>query len=289
MAETATDPDERAGWLTFAVVGAGPTGVELAGQIREVATRTLRAEFRHIRPEDARVLLFDGGRAPLASFGAKLSAKAMRALRVLGVETHLGAMVTTVDAGGLMVRDEAGTLVRYPARTVLWAAGVEAPPLGDAVAAATGAQRDKAGRILVGPDLTIPDHPEISVIGDLMNHDGLPGVAEVAMQSGFYTGRRIRYEIAGRKPAKPFRYHDFGSAAYLSRGNAVISVGPVRFAGFLGWLAWLFLHIAFLTGFRNRFGAVLTWFAAFIRDSRRERAFTSRQIGTREPDHPPRR
>ncbi|HEY6423534.1 MAG TPA: NAD(P)/FAD-dependent oxidoreductase, partial [Pseudonocardiaceae bacterium] len=193
MAETATDPIERQDWLTFAVVGAGPTGVELAGQIRELATRTLRAEFRNIRPEDARVLLFDGGKAVLASFGDKLSAKAAQTLHGLGVQTHLGSMVTNVDADGLVVRDGAGTVVQYPARTVLWAAGVEAPPLAEALAAATGAQRDRAGRVLVGADLTIPDHPEISVVGDLMNHDGLPGVAEVAMQSGFYAGRRIRH------------------------------------------------------------------------------------------------
>ncbi|HEY6425084.1 MAG TPA: hypothetical protein VIY28_17950, partial [Pseudonocardiaceae bacterium] len=142
---------------------------------------------------------------------------------------------------------------------------------------------------LVGADLTIPDHPEISVVGDLMNHDGLPGVAEVAMQSGFYAGRRIRHQITGGKQVKAFRYRDFGSAAYLSRGNAVISVGPLRLSGFLGWLAWLFIHIAFLTGFRNRFGAILTWFATFARDIRRERAFTTRQIDTREPYDPPQR
>jgi NADH dehydrogenase len=280
LAETATDPDEQRRWLTFAVVGAGPTGVELAGQIRELATRTLRSEFRRIRPEDARVLLLDGGSAPLASFGRALSAKAATALQDMGVELHLGSIVTCVDGRGLDVRDTAGATARHEAGTVLWAAGVEAPPLAAALAAATGAECDRAGRIRVDRDLTIPGHPDISVVGDMMSLDGLPGVAEVAMQAGLHAGRRIRHRIEnpGAREIGRFRYHDFGSAAYLSRGNAVVSAGPVRFAGFGGWLAWLFIHLAFLTGYRNRLGAVITWAAAFIRDARRERAFTTQQI-----------
>ncbi|GAA2858337.1 NAD(P)/FAD-dependent oxidoreductase [Pseudonocardia halophobica] len=279
LAETATDPDEQRRWLTFAVVGAGPTGVELAGQIRELATRTLRREFHRIRPEDARVLLFDAGKAPLASFGPALSAKAAAGLHALGVELHLGSVVTGVDARGIDVRDGTGATQRYPAGTVLWAAGVEAPPIAKALADATGAPRDRAGRIEVEPDLTVPGHPEISVIGDLMSRDHLPGVAEVAMQAGMYAGRRIRHRSAGR-PVRPFRYHDLGSAAYLSRGNAVVSAGPLKFGGFAGWLAWLVLHLAFLTGYRNRVGAVLTWAAAFARDARRERTFTTQEIET---------
>jgi NADH dehydrogenase len=278
LAETASDPDEQRRWLTFAVVGAGPTGVELAGQIRELATRTLRAEFRRIRPEDARVLLFDGGNAPLASFGPALSAKAAKALHDLGVELQLGSIVTGVDGEGLEVRDKAGTTVRHEAGTVLWAAGVEAPPVAEALAKATGAEQDRAGRIQVEPDLTIPGHPEISVVGDLMSLDKLPGVAEVAMQTGLYAGRRIRHRIGDGKKLAPFRYYDLGSAAYLSRGNAVVSAGPLKFAGFAGWLGWLLIHIAFLTGYRNRAGAILTWAAAFARDARRERTFTTQQI-----------
>jgi NADH dehydrogenase len=277
LAETASDPDEQRRWLTFAVVGAGPTGVELAGQIRELATRTLRAEFRRIRPEDAKVLLFDGGNAPLASFGPALSAKAAAGLRDLGVELQLGSIVTGVDGEGLEVRDKAGTTVRHEAGTVLWAAGVEAPPVAEALAKATGAGQDRAGRIQVEPDLTIPGHPEISVVGDLMSLDKLPGVAEVAMQSGLYVGRRIRHRIESKETG-PFRYYDLGSAAYLSRGNAVVSAGPLKFAGFAGWLGWLLIHIAFLTGYRNRAGAILTWAAAFARDARRERTFTTQQI-----------
>jgi len=274
MAESATDPAERARWLTFALVGAGPTGVELAGQIREVATKTLRKEYRHIQPEDARVLLFDGGEAPLAMFGPKLSGMAARQLGKLGVELHMGSIVTHVDPAGLEVKDHDGKLTRYEAGNVLWTAGVEAPPLAAAVAKATGAQQDRAGRIVVGQDCTIAGHPEILVTGDMMSLDKLPGVAEVAMQSGLYAGRKIRHQIRGERYKKPFRYYDLGSAAYISRGRAVVSAGKLHFGGFVGWWTWLFIHIAFLTGYRNRVGAVLGWWFAFTRDIRRERGFT---------------
>jgi NADH dehydrogenase len=279
MAETSDDPAERRHWLTFALVGAGPTGVELAGQIRELATKTLRAEYRRAKPEEARVLLFDGGSAPLATFGEKLSGKVEKALGKLGVEMHMGSIVTDVDFNGLAVRDHDGTTTRYDAGTVLWTAGVEAPAFAEGLAKATGAESDRAGRIPVQPDLTIAGHPEISVIGDLMSLDKLPGVAEVAMQGGLYAGHRIRREAEGRDPGKPFRYHDLGGAAYIARGNAIMSAGPVQLSGFPGWVGWLFIHIAFLTGYRNRFGAILTWWSAFTRDRRRERAFTMRQVG----------
>jgi NADH dehydrogenase len=273
MAETEPDPDQRRRWLTFALVGAGPTGVELAGQIRELATKTLRAEFRHIEPQDARVLVFDGGSAPLAAFGPKLSAKAVRSLRALGVELHMGTIVTKVDRDGLLVRDHDGKQVRYEAATVLWTAGIEAPPVAAALAKATGAQRDRAGRIVVDEKLTIEGHPEIFVVGDMMSLNKLPGVAEVAMQAGMYAGRQIRRQVAGDATVRPFRYHDLGSAAYISRGRAVVSAGRLRLGGLIGWWVWLFIHIAFLTGYRNRFGAILTWWIAFTRDIRRERTF----------------
>ena len=274
MAESATDPAERRRWLTFALVGAGPTGVELAGQIREVATKTLRAEYRHINPEDARVLLFDGGAMPLAPFGPKLSAKASATLDKLGVEQHMHAIVTNVDANGLSVRAEDGTETHYEAGTVLWTAGVAGPPVAAAIAAAAGAKQDRAGRIEVGPDLSIPGHPEIMVTGDVMSLNKLPGVAEVAMQTGLYAGRRIGHLARGQAYDKPFRYHDLGSAAYISRGKAVVSAFKLNFGGFAGWWVWLFIHIGFLTGYRNRIGAVLGWWFAFTRDLRRERTFT---------------
>jgi NADH dehydrogenase len=280
LAESTPDPDERRRRLTFALVGAGPTGVELAGQIRELATKTLHAEFRRVRPEDARVLLFDGGQEPLASFGPTLSKRAAATLAKLGVELHMGSRVTDVSKDGIVVRNQAGGEERYEAATVLWTAGVEAPDLASAVAKATGAEQDRCGRIVVGDDLTIPGHPEIFVAGDVMSLRHLPGVAEVAMQSGHYAGRRIRELTAGRgAAAAPFKYRDLGTAAYIARGQAVVAAGPLKLSGFAGWWCWLFIHIAFLTGFRNRFGAILTWWVAFTRDIRRERAFTARPVG----------
>jgi len=279
MAQTAKDPAEQQRWLTFALVGAGPTGVELAGQIRELATLTLRDEFRHLDPQAARVLLFDGGDAPLKPFGPKLSAKAARSLTALGVELHMGSVVTEVDNEGLEVRDKDGQTTRYEAQTVLWTAGVAAPDLATALAKATGAEQDRAGRLKVLPDLTLTGHPEISVVGDLMSLDKLPGVAEVAMQSGYYAARRVRRQIEERpKPTGPFKYRDLGSAAYIARGRAVMSFGRFGASGLVGWVGWLVVHITFLTSFRNRLGALLTWSLAFSRETRRERAFSMGQV-----------
>jgi NADH:quinone reductase (non-electrogenic) len=286
MAETATDPAERQRWLTFACVGAGPTGVELAGQIRELATKTLGDEYRLANPRDARVLLFDGGTVPLAAFGDQLSHQAAQSLRKLGVELCMESIVTHVDGDGIVARDRDGNETRYDARTVLWTAGVETGPFAAALAQATGAEQDRAGRIVVRDDLTIPGHPEISVVGDMMSLHQLPGVAEVAMQGGWYAGSRVKRELTGEAgrgggegALKPFRYRDLGSAAYIARGRAVLSAGPVHLSGFPGWVGWLFVHIAFLTGYRNRVGAILTWWLAFTRDIRRERAYTTKEVG----------
>jgi NADH:ubiquinone reductase (H+-translocating) len=161
---------------------------------------------------------------------------------------------------------------------VLWTAGVAAPELATVLAKATGAEQDHSGRVVVSEDLTIPGHPEISVVGDTMSLHKLPGVAEVAMQSGRYTGRRIRHELVGR-PVKPFKYRDLGLAAYVARGDAVVSTGPLKFSGFIGWVIWLVIHAAYLSGFRNRVGTILSWWVTFTRDNRRERVFTSRQVG----------
>jgi NADH dehydrogenase len=274
MAESATDPAERRRWLTFALVGAGPTGVELGGQIRELATKTLRNEYHEIKPEEARVMLFDGGTAPLAAFGPKLSALAARDLTKLGVELHMGSIVTKAEPQAVEVKDHDGNVTRYEVGTILWTAGVQAPPLATAVANATGAEQDRAGRIIVDKDLTIPGHPDILVTGDMMSLDKLPGLAEVAMQTGHYAGRKVLLESQDQSFGKPFRYHDLGSAAYISRGRAVVSTHGMQFGGFPGWVAWLFIHIGFLTGWRNRFGALFSWWFAFTRDLRRERGFT---------------
>ncbi|MEU1268741.1 NAD(P)/FAD-dependent oxidoreductase [Streptomyces sp. NPDC005799] len=280
MAETAADDRERREWLTFALVGGGPTGVELAGQIREIAGHTLDREFQRIDSANARVLLFEGSDAVLGAFGPRLAHRAARTLTDLGVELRLGTRVTDIDERGLSVRGQDGTTTRVAARTVLWTAGVEAPPVIAALARATGAKQDRAGRVLVEPDLTVPGHPEIRVTGDVMSLNRLPGLAEVAMQSGAYAGRVVRHSVEGRtKQPKPFKYLDLGSAAYIARGRAVVKAGPLHLSGLPGWLVWLFVHLAFLTGFRSRMGAVLSWAVVFVTGSRRERAFNLPEAG----------
>ncbi|MDH6432471.1 NADH dehydrogenase [Streptomyces sp. SAI-144] len=210
MAETAADDRERQQWLTFALVGGGPTGVELAGQIREIAGHTLDREFQKIDSANARVLLFEGSDAVLGAFGPRLAHRAARTLQGLGVELHLGTMVTDIDAHGLTVQDHDGATTRFDARTVLWTAGVEAPPIAAVLARATGAEQDRAGRILVEPDLTVPGHPEIRVTGDVMSLNRLPGLAEVAMQTGAYAGRMV---------ATPGRRQDEEAEALHVRGS----------------------------------------------------------------------
>lgn len=280
IAETLPPGPERDAWLTFVVSGGGPTGVELAGQIREMATRTLAHEFHRIEPEEARVLLFDGGDRVLKSFAPDLSDKADRTLTRLGVELHLGVHVTDVRRDGVTVSPKSGgPAEEYAARTVLWTAGVEAVPFARHVAQVLGAEADRVGRIAVDADLSVPGHPEIFVIGDLVGRDDLPGVAENAMQGGLHVASCIRRELAG-KPRKPYKYRDLGSAAYISRGQALLQAGPVKVSGFAGWLAWGFLHIAFLTGLRNRVSTVATWMATIARASRYHRAFMLGSAGT---------
>ncbi|MGV0742936.1 NAD(P)/FAD-dependent oxidoreductase [Mycolicibacterium sp. XJ870] len=282
IAETLPPGPERDGWLTFAVAGGGPTGVELAGQIREMATRTLANEFHSIEPEEARVLLFDGGQRVLKSFAPDLADKATQALQKLGVELRMGVHVTDVRREGVTITPKAGGPdEQFAARTVLWTAGVEAVPFARHIAEVLGVGSDRAGRMEVEPDLSVPGHPEIFVVGDLVGRDNLPGVAENAMQGGLHVASCIRRELAG-KPRRPYRYRDLGSAAYISRGKALLQVGPVRVAGFAGWLAWGFIHIAFLTGMRNRVSTVATWLATIARASRYHRAFMLGDAATPE-------
>jgi NADH:ubiquinone reductase (H+-translocating) len=284
IAETLPPGPDRDSWLTFAIAGGGPTGVELAGQIREMATRALAHEFHSIEPEEARVLLFDGGTCVLSSFAPDLTAKATRALEELGVEQRMGVHVTDVRPDGVTVTPkDGGPAEDYAARTVLWTAGVEAVPFARRVAEVTGATADRAGRIAVEADLSIPGHREIFVLGDLVGRDKLPGVAENAMQGGLHAAASIRRDLVG-KPRRPFRYRDLGSAAYISRGHALLQAGPVRLAGFLGWLGWGFIHIAFLTGVENRISTVATWLATIARARRTDRTFILG--GTTSPEHP---
>ncbi|WP_072689701.1 NAD(P)/FAD-dependent oxidoreductase [Rhodococcus marinonascens] len=277
MAESLPTAQERQPWLTFAVAGGGPTGVEIAGQIRELATHALAHEFRSIDPSEARVLLFHGGDRVLPSFDRKLSASAQRTLDKVGVETHLGVQVTDVRETGIETTsgDETRTKKRYEARTILWTAGVEAVPFAAVLADALGVNQTHGGRIAVEPDLTVPGHPDVWVIGDLMSLKDLPGVAEVAMQSGKHVGGCIARMVPGGAPdRKPFKYRNFGSAAYIARRHALLQAGPIRLSGFVGWVSWGVIHIAFLAGYRNRFGALLNWAATLATGSRRERAIT---------------
>jgi NADH dehydrogenase len=273
IAETLSPGAERDSWLTFAIAGGGPTGVELAGQIREMATRALINEFHSIAPEDARVLLFDGGQQVLASFAPNLSSKAAAILKRLGVELHLGVHVTDVHRDGITVTPKAGGPTEtYASRTVLWTAGVEAVPFARRVAEVLEVSSDHAGRMAVEADLSVPGHPNVFVIGDLVGRDNLPGVAENAMQGGLHVAACIRHDMAGQ-PRKHYRYRDLGSAAYISRGHALLQVGPVKLAGFLGWVGWGFIHIAFLVGIRNRISTVATWLSSIALARRTDRTF----------------
>jgi NADH dehydrogenase len=273
IAETLPPGPERDGWLTFAVAGGGPTGVELAGQIREMATRTLASEFHSIQPQEARVLLFDGGDRLLKSFAPTLAGKAAKTLETLGVELHMGVHVTNVRREGVTISPKnGGPDEEYAARTVLWTAGVEAVPFARRVADVLGATSDHSGRIAVDADLTVPGHPEVFVVGDLVGRDDLPGVAENAMQGGLHAAACIRRDLDGR-PRKPYRYRDLGSAAYISRGHALLQAGPVKLTGYLGWFGWGFIHIAFLTGVQNRVSTLATWLSAIARANRTDRTF----------------
>ncbi len=280
MAEAEPDADARRAWLTFAVIGGGPTGVEIAGQIAELSRRSLKKNFRVIDPTTARVLLFDGGDEILATFGDRLSGKATEELERLGVEFHLKSRVTDVSRDEITVEGPSGE-EHAACRTKVWAAGVQASPLGTMLAKASGAQTDRAGRVQVLPDCTLPGHPEVFVVGDMMALDHLPGVAEVAMQGGIFAAETIKRRIHGDAESRPFRYRDLGSMATVSRFRAIVSFHGIRVGGFIGWLMWAFVHITFLTGFKSRFFALLHWLLAFVGRSRDQRTITMQQVAGR--------
>ena len=272
MAELEEDPLVRKEWLTFVVVGGGPTGVEISGQIAELSRRALRHNFKRFDPAEARVVLFDGGKEILASFGDRLSGKATSELERTGVEICCDSVVTHVDGDGVVAKGPDGTERRVDAKTVIWAAGVSASPLARLLADAAGAECDRAGRIRVLPDCSIVGRPEVFAVGDMMALDDLPGVAEVAMQSGIHAARTIKKRVEQGADPAPFRYRDFGSSATVSRYRAIVSFHGLRVAGFLGWLMWLVVHLTFMTGFKNRFTALLQWAFSFIGRGRAERA-----------------
>jgi NADH dehydrogenase len=278
LAEITEDPTEQREWLTIVVVGAGPTGVEMAGQIRELAARSLRGEFRSFDPSSARVLLVDGGSEPLATFGNRLSHAAARELEDLGVELMMNARVTGVDVEGVDIETN-GATTRIAARTVVWAAGVQASPLAQKLADATGAEVDHSGRIAVLSDLTLPGHPEVFVVGDMVTFDNLPGVAEVAMQGGLHAANTIRRRLRGDTRVVRYRYRDLGSVATIGRFRAVCSVRGFRVSGLPAWCVWLFVHLAFLNGFGSRFATMRRWVISMLGRARPERVFSVAHTG----------
>jgi NADH dehydrogenase len=280
MAETEPDPTQRQPWLTFVVVGAGPTGVELVGQIAELAHRGLQRNYRSIDPRSARVILVEATDKVLAMFPEPLRRRAQRDLEELGVDIRLHTMVTGVDRTGLDVKhnDQDGRIEAY---TKIWAAGVQASPLGRILADQSGITVDRAGRVPVLPDCTLPGHPEVFVVGDLLHLDNLPGQAEVAMQSGIHAARAITRRLTGDTRSRPFRYLDLGTMATIARFRAVVFIGRWHFSGLVGWLMWLVVHLAFLTGFKNRIAAVANWAVAFLGHDRRQRTITEQQVFAR--------
>jgi NADH dehydrogenase len=265
-ADATDDREERKRLLTFVVIGAGPTGVELAGQIVEIAHRTLRREYRRFDPADTRTVLLDAAPRVLGGFDARLSAKAQRALEDMGVEVRLDAMVTDVDEDGVTAGD-----LRIDAGTIVWAAGVQGSPLGALIADATGAELDRGGRVHVADDFTMPNHPEIRVIGDLAA-TGLPGVAPVAMQQGNWTAKAISAFERRHDPPKPFRYSDKGSMATIGRRRAVAHIAGLRMGGTIAWAAWLFVHLMYVVGFANRVIVLIRWASSYLANGRGERA-----------------
>ena len=283
QAERSSDPDRREKLLTFVVVGAGPTGVEMAGQIAELADHTLKGAFRHIDSTKARVILLDAAPAVLPPMGTKLGLKAAARLEKLGVEIQLGAMVTDVDRNGITVKHTDGKIDRIECATKVWSAGVAASPLGKILADQSGAEIDRAGRIRVMPDLTVPGHPNVFAVGDMTLIDGVPGQAQGAIQGARYAARLIKAELKGADPAtrEPFKYFDKGSMATVSRYSAVAKVGPLEFGGFIAWLAWLFLHLVYLVGFRARLTTALSWIGTFIGSQRGQLTITEQQAYAR--------
>lgn len=282
MAETEPDPTERKAWLTFVIVGGGPTGVEMAGQIVELPRRTLRGDFRNIDPASAHVVLAEGADRLMPTFGGRTPKIASRDLSALGVDVRTNCTVVGMDDCGVDLRYRDGREERLEARTKVWAAGMAASPLGRQLADASGAEVDRAGRVRVLPDCTLPAHPEVFVVGDMMALDELPGLAEVAIQSGVHAALTVRRRLNGDQSSRPFHYRDLGSMAIISRFRGVALFGKVTIGGFPAWLLWLVVHLTFLTGFKNRFTALVHWAIAFVGRGGAERVITRQQIVARD-------
>jgi NADH dehydrogenase len=279
-AELEPDEEKRRAWLTFAVVGAGPTGVEMAGQIAELARDTMRRDFRAMDPTEGTVVLIEAVDRVLTSFPESLSHKAERSLRNLGVTPLLRRMVVGIDAESVMVKAPDDSIERIPARTVIWAAGVTASSLARRLGELTGAEIDRVGRLTVEPDLTLPGHPEVFALGDMVRvrtPDGtvetLPGVAPVAMQQGRYAAKAVRARTRNQS-IDPFRYHDKGNLATIGRARAVADLHAVRLSGFFAWMTWLVVHLWYLIGFQNRLLVFIRWGFSFFTRGRGARLIT---------------
>jgi NADH:ubiquinone reductase (H+-translocating) len=279
-AEVEHDPDRRAAWLTFVVVGGGPTGVEMAGQIGELARDTLRHDFRTIDPRTARILLVEALDRVLTTFPPSLSAKAARSLEKLGVTVLTGRTVVGIDGESVTIDAGGGEADRIPSRTVIWAAGVTASSIAAKLAELTGAESDRAGRVTVEPDLTLPGHPEVFALGDMVRvrkADGapvvLPGVAPVAMQQGRYAAKVVVGRLRSRETG-PFHYRDKGNLATIGRAAAVADLKGLKLSGFLAWFVWLTVHLFYLVGFQNRVLVFIRWFVSFVTRGRGARLIT---------------
>ncbi|HME49450.1 NAD(P)/FAD-dependent oxidoreductase [Mycobacterium sp.] len=283
QAERSSDPKRREKLLTFTVVGAGPTGVEMAGQIAELADHTLKGAFRHIDTTKARVILLDAAPAVLPPMGEKLGKKAQARLEQMGVEIQLGAMVTDVDRNGLTVKDSDGTIRRIESTCKVWSAGVSASPLGKQLAAQSSVELDRAGRVKVLPDLSVPGYPDVFVIGDMAAVEGVPGMAQGAIQGAKHVAGLLKSELKGANPAdrEPFQYFDKGSMATVSRFSAVAQVGPLEFGGFVAWLAWLVLHLVYLVGFKTKITTLISWTVTFLSTHRGQLTITEQQAFAR--------
>jgi NADH dehydrogenase len=279
-AESEPDPQEREAWLTFVVVGAGPTGVEMAGQIAELARDTLLHDFRTIDPRKARIILVEAADRVLTTFPASLSAKAERSLQRLGVTVLVRRTVVGIDRESVTIDDGSGNPERIHSRTVVWAAGVTASGLATRLADLAGAERDRAGRLTAEPDLTLPGHPEVFALGDMVRvRDGngasvvLPGVAPVAMQQGRYAAKVVRARLRSR-PVAPFRYRDKGNLATIGRAAAVADIKGLKLSGFIAWVTWLLVHLWYLVGFQNRIVVLIRWSFSFTTHGRGARLIT---------------
>ncbi|MCS5479450.1 NAD(P)/FAD-dependent oxidoreductase [Corynebacterium sp. YIM 101645] len=284
-AELAKDPAQRERLLTFVIVGAGPTGVELAGQLAELSHRTLTGEYSNFSPAAAKIILLDGAPQVLPPFGKRLGRNAQRQLEKLGVDVRLNAMVTDVDDNSVTYKSTVdGTETTIDTFTKIWSAGVAASPLGQLVAEQSGAEVDRAGRVVVNDDLTVGRHKNVFVVGDMMNYQNLPGVAQVAIQGGQYASELISDELSGRSTVEqrePFEYFDKGSMAIVSRFSAVVKMGKVEVTGVIGWMLWLAVHVLFLVGFRNRMISMLNWGLNSVAPKRYNLATTRQQLHSR--------